>query len=395
MTTPHDSTPIDSQFKRIQMRALMVGLVALIPCAVGWYLNPAQFFQSYLYAFLFWNGLAIGSLGIYLLHNVVGGNWGAVIRRFLEAGAKTLPLSFILLLPIMIFGMQSVYLWAQPQMAADPIIHHKAPYLNVPFFIARAVGYFAIWIFIVWRLVRLSELQDRTGDAGIQEKMRAFSAPALLVFTLTGTFAFFDWIMSLEPYWFSTIYGAMYLIGQMLQTFGFVIALLIVLAPRKPFKDVLKTHHFHDLGNLLFAFTMLWAYLSFSQFIIIWAGNLPEEIPWYIRRFSGGFGVIAVAISLFHFALPFFLLLHRFVKKTPSLLYKVAVGMVCIRLLDIFWVVEPAFRQRGLNVHWLDFVTPVAIGGLWIAAFVWRLRERPLLPLHDARLANQTLEVEV
>ena len=390
--TPSDSLLPDMQ--RVQRMALIVGAVALLVCLIELFIDRTQFFQSYLFAFLFWNALSIGSLGIYLLHNVVGGNWGVVIRRFVEAGSKTFPLTLAFLLPIL-FVIPTLYVWATPEGQHDPNIQLKAAYLNVPFFIIRALFYFAFWILVALRLARISNEQDRTGDLALAERMRAFSAPSLLVFVFVATFAFFDWIMSLEPHWFSTVYGAMFLVGQMLETFAFSIALLVVLSKRKPFVDVLKIQHFHDLGNLMLCFTMLWAYLSLAQFLIMWSGNLPEEIPWYIRRFTGGWGVIGVIIGIFHFCVPFVLLLMRFIKKNPRLLYRVAIYMIFVRFIDLFWIVEPAFRQRQFWIHWMDILAPIGMGGIWIWAFLAHLQAKPLLPLHDPRLGYHSLETEV
>ncbi len=386
--------PLHAQFKRVQRLAAIVGVAALLLCLVELFIDRAQFFQSYLFGFLFWNGFTVGCLGIYLMHNVVGGNWGVVIRRFLEAGARTLPLNFVLLLPILIFGIPSLYFWAQPAAQHDPNVQFKSSYLNIPFFIARAVIFFLIWAFYAFRLTAWSEQQDKTGDPEIAVRMKKFSTFGLLVFVMTISFAFIDWIMSLEPHWFSTVYAAMFLIGQVLESFAFCIALLVLLSKRKPFAQVLNRQHMHDLGNLMLAFTMLWAYLSLSQFLIIWSGNLPEEIPWYIRRFTGGWGYIAWFLGIFHFCVPFVLLLMRFIKQNAGLLQKVALYMLVVRLIDVFWIVEPAFRQRHFSLHWMDIVAPIGIGGLWIALFLFRLMERPLLPLHDPRLGYHPLETE-
>lgn len=388
------SSTITAQFARIQRMAAAVGVIALVLCIIELFADKNQFFQSYLYAFIFWNGLTIGSVGVMLLHNVVGGNWGAVIRRFYEAGSRTLPLTFLLLVPILLFGIPSLYIWARPEAAQDPTIQFKAAYLNIPGFIIRAVIYYVIWGFYTWRLNSMSRQQDETGDPAIFARMKSFSTFGLLLFVLTATFAFVDWIMSLEPHWFSTIYGAMFLVGQVLETLAFCTALLIIVSNRKPFANVVTTQHFHDLGNLMLAFTMLWAYTSLSQFLIIWSGNLPEEIPWYIRRFSGGWGWLAWSISIFHFCVPFVLLLMRFIKKNPKLLYWVAVYMFCVRLVDVFWIIEPAFRQRFFYLHWMDVVAPIGIGGLWVAFFLWNLSARPMLPVHDPRLGYMPLETE-
>jgi hypothetical protein len=381
---------------RLQRTSLLVGVVFLVITAIGLFVDPGQFFRSYLFAYIYTLGLSIGCLGILLLHHTVGGKWGVVTRRLLESGTRTFPLMAVALIPVL-FGMTSLYFWARPEIAEhDAALKLKTGYLNVPFFIVRMAIYFSLWMLYAWILNRKSLEQDRTGDPGLIVRMRQISAPGLVVFTLAGTFAFFDLIMSLEPHWFSTIYGAMFLVGEMLETFAFLIAILVLLYRRPPLSEILTQRHFHDLGNLMLAFTILWAYLSFSQFLIIWSGNLPEEIPWYIRRISGGWGVIAVLLIVFHFFAPFFILLSRFVKKNPNLLQKVAIGMIVIRLLDVYWVVEPAFYQDELELHgqvfrlhWLDFAAPIGLMGVWIAFFIWQLKRYPIVPVKDPRLMGE------
>jgi hypothetical protein len=390
--TPSE-TMLGPQLDRIQRLSLIVGIVGVVLCIVGVFVDSHQFLRAYLYAYLFWTGMTIGSLALLMINHVVGGKWGVVIRRLVESGTRNFPLMLVLLAPVLI-GMTSLYIWAMPGAAHDPVIQSKRIYLNTPFFIFRLFFYFAVWILYSWILRRKSLEQDRTGDPGIPVRMRQISAPGLVVLTLSATFAFFDLIMSLEPHWFSTIYGAMFLIGQILETIAFTIAILYLLSKHQPFREILTTQHFHDLGNLMLAFTILWAYLSFSQFIIIWSGNLPEEIPWYIRRFTGGWGAIAILLVVFHFFVPFLILLQRFVKQNPNILKSVAIGMIAIRLLDVFWIVEPAFYQshfphlhsQVFTLNWQDFVTPVAIGGIWIAAYIWHLKKVPLVPIRDPRL---------
>ena len=383
--------PLTNDIGQWQKRALLVGVVAAVAAIAGLVLDRDQFLRSYLFAYVFWTGMALGSLGILLLHHVVGGKWGMVIRRMCEAGARTLPVMGVLLIPVLL-SIPVLYEWARPEAAHDPIIHAKRAYLNVPFFVGRAVFYFAVWTFYAYLLSKWSAEQDLNGDERLIEKMRGLSAPGLVVFVVTTTFAFIDWIMSLEPHWFSTLYGALFLVGQVLECFAFVIALVVILSPRPPLKDFVTPQHLHDLGNLMFAFTMLWAYLSFSQFLIIWAGNLPEEIPWYIRRLNGGWGGVALALVIFHFAVPFVALLQRGVKRTPRLLFRMCLLMILVRSLDVYWVIVPAFYQNHISVSWMDFVTPVAVGGIWLAAFFWQLKSRPLVPLKDPRLTGAPQE---
>jgi hypothetical protein len=387
-------TPTDSftaQIGRWQRNSLLVGIAGVLLAVVAFLLDREQFLRSYLYAYLYWTGMALGCLAILLMHHVVGGKWGMLIRRLCEAGARTLPFMGLLLLPVL-FGMGTLYVWARPEAMHDANIQSKALYLNIPFFVARAAIYFAIWFFYTYLLSKWSAAQDRNGDQRLIDKMRALSAPGLVIFTLTTTFAFIDWIMSLEPHWFSTIYGAMFMVGEMVESFAFVIALMIILSKKSPIKDYVTPQHLHDLGNMLFAFMVLWAYLAFSQFIIIWSGNLPEEIPWYVSRLRGGWGWVALALVIFHFAVPFGLLLMRGVKRQADRLFRVCLLMIAIRLVDVYWITEPAFYGQRIQIHWMDFVTPLAVGGLWLAVFFGQLKAQPLLPLRDPRLQGAPRE---
>ncbi|MGP0073117.1 MAG: hypothetical protein ACLPWF_14430 [Bryobacteraceae bacterium] len=381
--TPSDT--LRPQMDRAQRNALFVGLVALAVSAIWLFKDASHFWQSYLFAYIFWSGLTLGCLGIFFLHNVVGGNWGVAIRRLVESGLKTLPLMLVLAIPIF-FALGILYKWTDASYRAEHFaVGHKAAYLNPTWFIIRTVLYFAIWLFSGFRILKMANEHDRTGNRELFLKIKRRSAPALLVFVVTTTLAFIDWIMSLEPDWYSTIYGWMFTVGQVLLTFSFLVAVLVLLSKREPFASFLTRQHYHDIGNLMLAFTMLWAYMSFAQFLIIWAENLPDEIPWYVRRFSGGWGYIAWTIAIFHFFVPFYLLLLRFIKKHPSRLRTLALWIIVMRMLDVFWIVAPAFRQRGLEFYWTDLFALVGLGGVWLAFFIFHLKSRPLLASHDPR----------
>ncbi|HLJ15093.1 MAG TPA: hypothetical protein VKV15_11390 [Bryobacteraceae bacterium] len=389
-------TPAESlrpQMDRIQQRSLIVGVIGLVLCCIGFALDRTQFLRSYLYGYLFWTGMTFGCLGILLMHNTVGGKWGIVIRKFLETGSsvRQFVMMGLLFIPILL-GIGILFPWARPEALHDPIIQKKAGYLNVPFFIVRAILYFAIFILYAFILNRHSRRQDETADPHIPVRLRQISAPGLIVFTLCGTYAFFDWIMSLEPHWYSTIYGCMFLVGEMLEAFAFIIAIFILFSKVAPIRDYVTPQHFHDLGNMLFAFMILWTYLSLSQFIIIWSGNLPEEISWYLRRFHGGFGSVVIFVSIFSFFLPFVLLLMRPVKRKPALLAKVCLLFLVVRAVDVYWIVAPGFFPSGIHLNWMDFATLFGLGGIWIAAFMAQLKNKPLLPFRDPRLIGAPRE---
>ncbi len=371
---------------RLQQRALVVGAVALVAGLAGAVISPDQFFRSWMIGFLFCLGLTLGSLGLLMLQHLTGGEWGLVGRRIFEAASRTLPLVTLFFIPIL-FGLPRLFLWARPEaVAADHILQMKAPYLNVPFFIGRATLFFAIWLACMFYLNRWSDGQDR-GEVAVTpadtRRFRVISAPGLLLYALTITFAGVDWIMSLDPHWYSTIFGLLLFAGHGLAAFAFVIAVLAVISAVEPVASVVSARQFHDLGKLLLAFVMLWAYLAFSQFLIIWAGNLPEEIPWYVERIRGVWGYVALLIALGHFALPFVVLLSRDLKKDRGLLAKVAIAILLMRLVDIIWLVAPAFPHQGFAIHWMNVVVPVGLLGIWLFLFARQLRSRPLLPLND------------
>jgi hypothetical protein len=371
---------------RLQQRALIVGVVGLAAGIGGAFIDPDQFWRSWLIGFLFCLGLTLGPLGLLMLQHLSGGQWGLIGRRVFEAASRMMPVMAIVFLPVL-FGLPHIFHWAEPGAAAgDPILQAKAPYLNVPFFIVRAVIYFLVWIALTFLLNRYSAAQD-SRQAGVTpedtRRARVISAPGLLAYCLTITFASVDWIMSLDPHWFSTILGLILIGGQGLTAFAFVIVVLAMLSHTEPVASYLTSRHFHDFGKLLLAFVMLWAYFSFSQFLIIYSGNLPEETPWYLERIRGSWGYVALLIVFGHFALPFLLLLSADLKKKPALLARVALALLAMRLIDIIWLVAPSFEPHGFPVHWMNVVLPVGLAGLWIFLFVRQLLSRSLLPLND------------
>lgn len=385
---------LQPELDRLQQRSLTIGVIALALCLIGWLHHPTLFFRSYLLAYLFWLGFPLGCLAVLMLHHLVGGNWGFVIRRFLESGTRTVLVMALLFIPLLV-GLSHLYGWAQPSAASDSMWQAKRWYLNMPFFLIRAALYFAAWIAVAHFLSKWSFEQDQTGEPKLVGRLQALSGPGLLIYGLTITYASVDWVMSLEREFFSTIYGMMFMVAQGLAALALVIVVAMLLADRKPLSEVISASQFHDLGNLLLTFVILWAYLSFSQFLIIWAGNLQGEIPWYITRSRGGWAGVALFLIIFHFAVPFLLLLNRPVKRSMRVLAVVAAALIFVSLVDLFWIVLPAFYPSislvgGMDVL-LDALAVVGIGGLWVARFVSQLKGRPLLPLHDPRFVEVEL----
>lgn len=373
----------------LQSKGMIAAVVGAVLAGVGFTMAGAdRFYEAYLIAWVAWTGVGIGSLGLLMVQHLTGGAWGLVIRRILEAATRTIPVMAVLGVPLLA-GMGHLYHWTHADVAAaDPVIRDKAAYLNVPFFLARYVGFFAIWSFLALRLSALSAEQDRTGDPTIADKMLRISGGGLLVYGLTVTFAVVDWTMSVNPHWFSTMWGLLYVVGWGLSAFAFAIFMLARLSKEQPFNHVINASHFHDLGKFLFAFIMLWAYLSFSQFIIIYSANTQEEIPHYWIRSQNGWQYVGWTLVIFHFVLPYVMLLARDVKRDWTRVSLIAAWIVAIRVVDYYWHVSPEFHHEGLSPTLLDIALPIALGGIFVMLFAMQLKGRPLLPLNDAGLAK-------
>ena len=370
--------------------ALIIGVVFSLLFLAGAFSDRDQFFHSYLIGFLFWIGIALGSLALLMLQHLTGGGWGLVIRRVLEAATRTLPLLLVLFIPI-VLGAKHIYPWTDHEkMKESPALLQKAHYyLNLNGFILRALIFFVVWLALAFLLTKWSGEHDRTGDRGLAKRMQGLSGPGMVFFILTVTFASIDWVMSIDPTWSSTIYGLLFVAAWSLSALAFVIASIATLAKYEPMKRVVAPTYFQDLGKLMLALVMLWSYFAFSQFLITWAGNLPDEISWYLPRIRGGWGAVALAVIVLHFALPFLFLLSRSLKRDPHKLVFVAVLILIMRLVDLIWMVEPNKGFADAHFHtgwWMDVVAPIAFGGLWLRVFTWQLSKRPLVPLNDPEL---------
>jgi hypothetical protein len=346
-------------FERWRRNGFIVGGIGLLLALIGLFFSREQFFRSYLWAFLFWFSLGMGCLPLLMLYHLVGGRWGFTIRRIIESGTRTIPVMGLFFIPIF-FGIHDLYEWSHPEVVAQSeVLQEKQAYLNTPFWIIRTVFYFAVWLFYIRRLNR---------DA-VPQGLERLSGPGLAVYGITVTFAVFDWAMSLEPLWYSTIYGMFWMVSQALSALAFSVIVVALISDRPELKAL------HDLGNLLLAFVMLWAYLSFSQLLIIWSGNLPEEIHWYLNRLDHGWQWVALTLLIFHFLAPFFLLLSRFRKQQVQWLARIAGLILVMRVLDTFWIITPAFHEPSAGVHLLDVFALVGIGGIWMAVYAGALRE--------------------
>ena len=378
----------------VRGRSFVVAAAGAVLSILAIFVSPDHFFRAYLLAYMFWLGVTLGCLALLMLQYLSGGTWGLIIRRQLQAASKNIPLMLVLFIPL-IFGMTRLYPWADVnRVAGDEILRHRAAVFNPVWWIARVILYFLCWWILGAGLTRLSEIRDKNpgNDYQWRRRFQKFAAPGLVVYGFTITFASIDWVMSLDPHWASTMYGVLFIGGQALSAMAFAIAMTVWLGRYEPISRIIRSDYLVDLGKLLFAFLMLWAYFAFSQYLIIWSGNLPEEIPWYLDRTNGGWQYIAVLIIVFHFIVPFVLLLSRDLKRKGRMLTAVAVSIMVMRGVDLFWMIEPNFKPHGPQIPWAQLwmyvAVPVAMGGLWTATFLTSLRSRPLLPLADPLLKD-------
>ncbi|HYH09942.1 MAG TPA: hypothetical protein VEK11_23035 [Thermoanaerobaculia bacterium] len=368
---------------RAQMPALIVGIIGVAVSAIGFFTNAPEFFKAWLPAFMFWFLIAAGALGILCLQYVTGGEWGVLIRRPLGAAARTIPLFILFGLPIA-FGLKHVYIWANEEIVkGDHLLELKSVYLNPTAWIIRALVYFALWTLWAWRLRVLSVRFYKDRSPYVELSRRKWAAAGLLMIVLTLTLASVDWVMSLEPKWYSSMFGIAFTVGAGLSAYAFVTFFLTAISRTQAMLDILKPNHFRDLGNLMLAFTMLWAYTNFSQFLLVWYGNIKEETPYYTTRMHGYWGVMAAILIIFHFFLPFFMLLMRSIKDRPATIAIVTLIILVMRFVDVYWLIGPAHYPQHFHFSWITLFAFLGIGGLWLFAFINQLKGQTIIPIHE------------
>jgi len=391
----YDAPADISRWRTLALGIGGIGTILLLVVALIFPEQREQALRSWLLGFIFWGGIGVGGLGVLLLQHLTGGAWGIVVRRIAEAASRTLPIIFVLFLPLM-FGVTYLYEWTH--LPDDPIIQARQPYLNVGWWMFRAVLYFILWYVMAYFLNKWSLRQDQAGDyetaLKMTEDMSKFSGPTMVFYVLVVSFAAIDWVMTLDPHWYSTIWGLLFAVGWALSFFCFAVAILALLSDKAPMNRVLGKRHFHDIGKLMLALVMVWAYFNFSQFLIIWSGNLPEETVWYLTRMEGAWGVIGILLIVFHFAFPYLVLLNREVKRNSKWLAILACFILLLRLVDMYYLIGPSPRvgmhgvEQAFNISWMDFVAPIAVGGIWLWWFFGELVKRPLLPITEPFLEN-------
>lgn len=371
---------------RFEKIALIIGIVGLVLSAVGYFVDSRQFFFSYLLAFAFWVTLGAGGLFLNMLHYLVAARWTVVLRRFAEATAWTLPFMAIFFIPIL-FGLHDLYHWSHPDLVAkDHILQGKAAYLNIPFFIIRYLFYFAVWFVLVRLLNKYSLKQDEGFTVDTRQKLRKVSAPGMILFAFTITFASFDWLMSLDAHWYSTIFGVYIYSGGVVGFLTFLTMIVLYFHKKNILTDVITVEHYHDLGKLTFAFVIFWGYMAFSQYLLIWYANIPEETIWFMHRWVGTWKTASLVLVFGNFVIPFFILITRSVKRNPLFL-KIMMGWIFImHYVDLYWVVMPSLHHENVHISWMDFTTVVGIGGIFCWIFFRRLAKYPLIPKTDPKL---------
>lgn len=374
--------------RRVGVVSLLVGVAGAVVTGLGYDRGSKAFLGSYLVAFLFWLGISLGSMIVCMLHGVTGGGWGLAVRRIAEAGYATLPLMALAFVPVAI-NVRTLYEWADPsQVAADENLQKKAHWLNVEGYETRAVVYFALWIVTALLLNLSSPHEDADSESPRNLWMQRVSGAGLIVYGFSMTLAAVDWVMSLEPHWFSSMYGVIYWGGQALAGMSFCVLVMSLLENYPPFNRAVNTSRRHDLGNLLLTAVMFWSYVSFMQYLIIWSGNLPEENVWYLNRSVGGYELVVLVLMGFHFAVPFALLLSRDIKQRQRRLMSLVAWLLLMRLVDLYWLAMPGVFPRQLTLRWQLPAALAAIGGFWLAVFAWRLAARADLPIYDPELTE-------
>jgi hypothetical protein len=375
---------LDGSDRRAKNVSLGLGIIGISGCLIGWFIAPRDFFVAYLFGHFFFLGLSLGSLALLMIHHLTAGDWGYAVRRFLESAVANLPLLALLFVPIF-FGLSNLYPWQnRGVVSADETLKM---YLNPAGFVFRTAMVFAVWIIMAGRLLKWSAEQDLTVSLEATRKMRMLSGPGLVIYPVTMTFAAVDWLMSMEADWYSTMFPILICIGQLLSALALVILLLAWAAPSSALAPLATEKAFHDLGNLLLAFTMMWAYLAFGQLLVIWSGNLPHEISWYLHRVADGWRWIAIFIALFHFFVPFFLLLMRAAKERGRMLARIAACVLAAHIVAVWWTIAPGIYAKHFYVGWLAPAAFLGIGGIYAFAFLKNLERRRLVPQNDPRLA--------
>jgi hypothetical protein len=373
--------------------SLIVGIIFLAFSGYGYFQDKTNFFLNYLTAFVFWLSVALGALFFIMIHHITGANWSTVLRRISENIAATMPLMVILFIPIL-FGIHELYEWSHPELVDpnsaqfDKIIYGKSGFLNIPFFYIRTAVYLIVWTWLALSLRKKSLVQDNGHNDKITSSFKKLSAQGIILFAITITFASFDWLMSLDPHWFSTIFGVYIFSGSLLAFLCFLVIMLTYHRKNNAFNNIFTIEHYHDIGKLIIAFIIFWAYMAFSQYFLIWYANLPEENYWFLYRWENSWKYISLLIIFGHFVLPFIALITRIAKRSVIFMSAVSIWILVMHYLDLYWLVLPTHHRDGIHFNFYDIAPLLGIGGLFVWYF-WRLHSsKPVIPVSDPSLGN-------
>jgi hypothetical protein len=363
-----------------------VGIVALIASFVGYFLDHEQFFFSYLTSFSFFSSIALGALFFVMLQHLTRSHWSVVLRRIPESITANIWIWAFFIIPIF-FGIHSLYHWSHADaLAHDPVLLGKEPYLNSTFFIIRQIIYFAIWGFLGWQMHNKSVEMDKTGDWGLQTLLRRTSGPGIFIFTITLAFASFDWLMSLDPHWYSTMFGVYFFAMSFQSLFAVLILAVVFLWHKGLLKNTLQKSHLYDLGVQMFGFTIFYAYIAFSQFLLIFYANIPEETVWFLERFNGGYEYLAYFYLFGRFVIPFIVLLPKWTKSNPAIVSTIAGLILVSHFVELYWIVMPVLNHHGFHFSWMTVTCFLGLGSIFLALFFHKFSKQQMIPVNDPKI---------
>ncbi len=365
-----------------------VGIVGLLATGVGYFLEHDQFFFSYLVSFAFFSSIALASLFFVMLQHLTRSEWSTALRRIPEAISSNLWIWGLFIIPVLL-GMHSLYHWTHADaVAADPVLQGKVPYLNTPFFIVRQFIYFGLWSFLGYRLYKKSVEMDETGDWGLQTLMRRTSGPGLFFFAITLAFASFDWLMALDPHWYSTIFGVYYFAMSFQGLFAVLILIVMYLWKKGLLTNTIKRGHIYDLSVQMFGFTVFYAYIAFSQFLLIYYANIPEETLWFLERLNGGYEYLAYFYMFGRFVIPFVVLLSKRAKMNYKIVTWTSILILVSHFVELYWIVMPVLNHHGFHLSWMTITSFIGLGGIFMGFFFHRFKQSKMIPVKDPKLAG-------
>lgn len=365
-----------------------VGIVGLLATGVGYFLEHEQFFFSYLVSFAFFSSIALASLFFVMLQHVTRSQWSAALRRIPETFSSNIYIWALFIIPILL-GMHSLYHWTHPEAVAhDPVLQGKSPFLNIPFFLIRQLIYFSLWGFLGYKLYNTSIEMDKTEDWSLQTFLRRMSGPGLFFFAITFAFASFDWLMALDPHWYSTIFGVYYFAMSFQGLFATLILVIIFLWKKGLLTDTIQRGHIYDLGVQMFGFTVFYAYIAFSQFLLIYYANIPEETVWFLERLNGGYEYLAYFYLFGRFVIPFVVLLSKRAKSNYKVVTGISILILASHLVELYWIVMPVLNEHGFHLNWMTITSFFGLGGIFMGLFFHRFKQNKMVPLKDPKLAD-------